>query len=74
MTEGERERIKLRANYLNGLGLIFAAAGGIGPAILMIYRMETKWLIVGLMLLWAGLMASYELHSLAMKHLKKLDE
>lgn len=73
MTDAEKEQVKLRANYLNGLALALAAAGGIGPATLMIYRFEPKWVAVGVILLITGLRSSWDLHQTAMRHLEKLD-
>ncbi|OWY18244.1 hypothetical protein B6V73_00035 [Thioclava sp. JM3] len=71
MTEAKREKIKLRAAYLNGLALIFFGIGGFGPAFALLNTFQWKNLIVALVWLWAGGMSSWELHQLAQR---KLDE
>lgn len=73
MKESQREKIKLRASYLNGVALIFLSLGGLGPAFVAIQGVETKALIVAIFWLWAGGMSSWELHQTAQKQLDKLD-
>ncbi|MCR4267093.1 hypothetical protein [Nitratireductor sp. ZSWI3] len=73
MTEGEKEKIKLRANYLNGLSLIFMGLGGLGPVYTAMQTLETRSLAIALFFLLAGGMSSWELHSIARKELNKLD-
>jgi hypothetical protein len=74
LTETEREKIKLRASYLNGLALIFFGIGGLGPAFTMLNTFEMKNLVIGLVWLWAGGMSSWELHRMAQRHLDRLTE
>ena len=74
MTDSEREKIKLRAAYLNGLALIFFGIGGFGPAFVLLETFQWKNLILGVVWLWAGGMSSWELHRLAQRKLDKLSE
>lgn len=71
MTEADREKIKLRAAYLNGLALIFFGIGGFGPAFALLSTFQWKNVILALVWLYAGSMSSWELHRLAQR---KLDE
>lgn len=73
MKESQREKIKLRANYLNGVALIFLSLGGLGPAFVAIQGLETKALIGAAVWLWISGMSSWELHEMAQKQLDKLD-
>ena len=79
MTEAEREKIKLRAAYLNGLALIFFGLGGLGPAFALLdsaFQGTIEWVVVGsaLVWLWAGAMSSWELHKMAERRLNLLSE
>lgn len=74
MTESQKESIKLRASYLNGLALIFFGIGGLAPLFAAMQTFEIRNLIAGLVFLWAGGMSSWELHGMARRELKKLDE
>lgn len=73
MKESDREKIKLRANYLNGVALIFLSLGGLGPAFVALQGLDTKGIIGALIWLWAAGMSSWELHEMAQKQLSKLD-
>lgn len=74
MTDGEKEKIKLRANYLNGVALIFMSIGGLGPFFIAYQTFEWIKMLYSLVFLWAGGMSSWELHKMAQRQLAKLDE
>lgn len=74
MTESEREKIKLRAAYLNGLALIFFGIGGFGPAFALLNIFQWKNLIGAVVWLWAGSMSSWELHKMAQRGLDRLSD
>lgn len=74
MTETEREKTKLRSNYLNGVALIFLGLGGLGPAFALVNTFEWKNLIMALVWLWMGGMSSWELHRMAERNLDRLSE
>ncbi|MCP1198780.1 hypothetical protein [Notoacmeibacter sp. MSK16QG-6] len=77
MSETEREKIKLRSTYLNGVALIFLGLGGLGPAFTLIHSLnffEWKNLVIALIWLWAGGMSSWELHEMAARNLDRLSE
>jgi hypothetical protein len=74
MTEAEREKIKIRAAYLNGLSLIFFGIGGFGPAFAILSSHDGRSIFVALVWLWAGGMSSWELHKMAQRHLDKLPD
>lgn len=81
MTEGERERIKHKANFYNGLGLVFFAAVSFGSAFRVLHSVASDadtwtrslnfgkfFVIVALGILVAGFA-----HAVGQAHLKKLD-
>ena len=70
MTDSEREKIKLRATYLNGVALL--GLGGLGPLFSFLVSGGGKSIWVALIWLWAGGMSSWEMHGLAMRQLDKL--
>lgn len=72
MGEVEREKIKLRAAYLNGLALIFFGIGGFGPAFALMNSYEWPKLLMAFVWLWAGGMSSWEIHKMAERHLERL--
>lgn len=73
MKESQREKIKLRANYLNGTALIFLSLGGLGPAFVAIQGLDIKGIIGAIVWLGVSGMSSWELHEMAQKQLDKLD-
>ena len=74
MTETEREKIKLRSTYLNGVALIFLGLGGLGPAFALYSSFEWKNLFMALVWIWMGGMSSWELHRMAERNLDRLSE
>lgn len=82
MTDAEKEQIKLRANYLNGLALLFAGLGALGPAFAIYHRILSSMtfdvtelktqVLVALVMLCAGGFSSFDLHRQAQRELKKL--
>lgn len=42
MKESDKERIKLRANYFNGLAIATFVVGGIAPIASMVYRFSSQ--------------------------------
>jgi hypothetical protein len=72
MTEVEREKIKLRSTYLNGVALIFLGLGGLGPAFAIFNTFEWKSLLMALVWLWMGGMSSWEIHKIAERNLDRL--
>ncbi len=72
MTEAEREKIKLRANYLNGVALLFLGLGGLGPLFAVLASGDWKSVLIALVWLWAGGMSSWEIHQQAQRQLNKL--
>ncbi|KFB08850.1 hypothetical protein [Nitratireductor basaltis] len=74
MKDSEKEKIKLRANYLNGISLIFMGLGGLGPMFLAMQTMDFERIVFALSFLGAGIFSSWELHTLAQKELNKLKE
>ena len=72
MTDSEREKIKLRATYLNGVALLLLGLGGLGPLFSFLVSGGGKSIWVALIWLWAGGMSSWEMHGLAMRQLDKL--
>ena len=72
MTDAEKEQIKLRANYLNGLALPFAGLGALGPAFAIYHRILSSTTfdvrelktqaLVALVMLCAGGFSSFDLH------------
>ncbi|WP_158659354.1 hypothetical protein [Paracoccus denitrificans] len=73
MKDSEKEQIKIRAAYLNGLALIFFGIGGFGPAFAAFNTYEWPKMVMGLVWFWAGGMSSWELHRCAQRYLAKLD-
>ena len=74
MTEAQREKIKIRSNYLNGVALIFLGLGGLGPAFAMLNTYEWKGVILALVWIWMGGMSSWEFHKMAERNLDRLSE
>lgn len=73
MRDSEKEKIKLRASYLNGVALIFLSLGGLGPFFLVYQTFDFSRIFPALIFVWVGGMSSWELHQLAQKQLNKLD-
>lgn len=84
MTDAVKEQIKLRANYLNGLALLFAGLGALGLALsgyhYFLTNMNNTWaewrahVMVPLVMIYAGGMASFELHRRAQSVLQQLHQ
>lgn len=74
MTDGEKEKIKLRASYLNGVALVFLSLGGLGPFFIAYQSLELSKILYSLIFLWVGGMSSWELHQMAQRQLSKLDQ
>ncbi|WP_320176702.1 hypothetical protein [Roseovarius pacificus] len=75
MTESEREKVKLRANYINGVAIAFAAVAVIAPLYGLVYNpTELKKFAVGIFIAFGGGMSSWELHGMAQRTLSKLDD
>ncbi len=56
MTDATKEKIKLRANYLNGLALLFVGLGGLGPLFITLQSLRPLWEVgasFDLALLWS---------------------
>jgi hypothetical protein len=75
MSDAQKEKIKLRANYLNGLALIFIGLGGLAPVFLALQSTRNYWEVgASLIWLWCGGMSSWEIHRAAQRHLDKLND
>lgn len=72
-SEGEKERIKLRANYLNGLAIALFAVSVVAPVVAAFGARDWLAVLASLVLVWAGGMGSWELHKLAQKTVADLD-
>jgi hypothetical protein len=70
MTEGEKERIKHTANYLNGLAIVIFAGGVLAP-LLSFWGEGSLWTLIVLFASGAGL--SISLHRLGNYLLGSLD-
>lgn len=74
MTEVEREKIKLRSTYMNGVALIFLGLGGLGPAFALLNTFDWTALLKAFIWLWAGGMSSWEIHKIAERNLNRLSD
>lgn len=74
MTEVEREKIKLRSTYMNGVALIVLGLGGLGPAFALLNKFEWTALLMAFIWLWAGGMSSWEIHKMAERNLDRLSD
>lgn len=76
LTDGEKERIKLRANWLNSLSAATFAVGTLASTVRLVsdetVTLRTALVLVGLSILCFAL--SYALHSLARAGLRRLDD
>lgn len=73
MSKAREERIKLRANYFNGLAIALAAIGGVAPVVATVLRPEAvAWRSAVLALIC--LATSYAIHLVSRRTLKGLDE
>lgn len=76
MTEGEKERVELRATWLNSLSAATFAVGTLASAVRLVsdenVALRTALMLVSLAILCFGL--SYAPHLLARAGLKRLDE
>lgn len=70
MTEGQKEQIKLRAAYINGIAVAVMAIGviGLGIAIMQKERIGLEIIIPG-----SAVQLSYLIHLGAMKVLESID-
>lgn len=73
MTEGEKEQLKLRAAYFNGLAIAVAAVGGVAIAAAIYTRPESVS-IAGLIMLFLAPAISGALHMHAYQSLRKIDD
>jgi hypothetical protein len=75
LTEAGHEQIKLRANYLNGIGIATFAVGTLGPLAKALLEIPSgrSALIAGGLFALICLVASGILHFLAYRHLKEMD-
>jgi hypothetical protein len=75
LTEAGRERIKLRANFLNGIAIATFAVGTLGALSKAHLEMSADvWVIaVGVAFAAVCLLVSGILHFVAYRHLKELD-
>jgi hypothetical protein len=71
MTERDREKIKLTANYRNGLAVTFFAAGGLTSGLGFINRPEPDW-NTAIWIVFASAAISLTLHVFALAALRKL--
>ena len=74
MTETQREKVKLRSTYLNGVALIFLGLGGLGPAFALLDNLDLRSSILALIWVWMGGMSSWEVHKMAERNLDRLSE
>lgn len=72
LTEADREKIKLRASYLNGIAIVLLALGGLGPAFALLNTFEWHNFLLALFSVFTGGMSSWELHQLAQRQLDRL--
>ena len=72
MTRGREERIKLHANYLNGVAIAVLAIGGVAPVVSVILRPEDNAFSV-LAIFGICLLISGALRTFAASLLKELD-
>lgn len=75
LTEAGCEQIKLRANFLNGIGIATFAVGTLGPIAKALLEAQSyhSALITGAVFASVCLIASGILHFLAYRHLKEMD-
>lgn len=73
MTDGKKEQIKLRANYLNGIAVVFLSIGGLAPFFIAYQSLDWWKIFVSLGLLGLAGVSSWEIHRMAQNYLSKLD-
>ncbi|MES0156362.1 hypothetical protein NKJ81_22540 [Mesorhizobium sp. M0018] len=74
MTDGEKEQIKTRATFANGIGLAIVAAGGLAPMIaVMTKQLDQSSVLKGLLLFAGALIAGTLFHGRAIAILGSLD-
>ncbi|RWD35580.1 hypothetical protein [Mesorhizobium sp.] len=74
MTDGEKEKIKMRATFANGIGLAIVAAGGLAPMIaIMTKQFDQSSILKGFVLFAGALITGTAFHSRAIAILGSLD-
>ncbi|AZO54905.1 hypothetical protein EJ077_16710 [Mesorhizobium sp. M8A.F.Ca.ET.057.01.1.1] len=74
MTEGEKEQIKLRAVFHNGVGLAFVAVGGLAPTVaLMTKQVDRATIYQGTLIFMGGLLVGWLFHMRALFILGEID-
>jgi hypothetical protein len=74
MTEGEKEQIKMRAAFSNGIGLAVVAVGGLAPTVaLMTKEFDRAIVIRGALICIAGILAGTFFHARALYILDEID-
>ena len=78
MSEYRKEFWRLKAQFFNGMGLVFLGVGGFGPALSIIFSVAEgdfdefrRAFFVGSALFSIGIAASFFFHLLAIRCLKK---
>lgn len=74
MKESDHEKIKLRANYFNGLAIVFAAAGAVVPAFTLMFAGEFHNYLASLLVVVFAAAFSWGMHGQAQDTLNKLDQ
>lgn len=74
MTEGEKEKLKHRATFLNGIGLVFFAAVSFGSAFRVLHSESSYSFLRFAVLVVFGLCVAVILHQAGQALLGKLDE
>lgn len=74
MTEGDRERLKLTANFLNILAAGTVITGGVAPLIAAIFQTAAVGLSEAFLASLICLVIGYLLHSAGRSLLRRLDQ
>lgn len=76
LSDGSKERIKLRSTYINGIALSILSIGVFAPVAAWIFfdRIKPERLYLGLAFVAFCFVASYGLHFLAQANLRELDK
>jgi len=74
LTEGQREQIKLRAAYMNGIAIGLILVGGLSlPTTIALNARSRSELLLAFALFLFSFLASPYIHIRAMKSLRRLD-
>ncbi len=73
MTDGQKEKIKLRANYWNAIAVSVFAVGGLSPVIALSLN-RPKQAFMSLFIFAAAVIASYIIHTIAKSIVKSIDD